>query len=109
MTTHPNLRNLLQPVIAAAEAAGRTLAAEFARPDGPRGGADHADVAALRKQLLELLSARWRGEETGVLAGAGGPYCWLVDPHDGTSALPLRYQVSFAARSTMRLVSSGRR
>jgi ADP-ribosyl-[dinitrogen reductase] hydrolase len=78
-------------VIAAAEAAGRTLAAEFARPDGPRGGADHADVddeieAALRKQLLELLPARWRGEETGVLAGAGGPYCWLVDPHDGTSA-----------------------
>jgi 3'-phosphoadenosine 5'-phosphosulfate (PAPS) 3'-phosphatase len=42
--------------------------------------------AALRKQLLELLPARWRGEETGVLAGAGGPYCWLVDPHDGTSA-----------------------
>jgi len=91
MTTHPNLGNLLQPVIAAAEAAGRTLAAEFARPDGPRGGAEHADVddeieAALRKQLLELLPARWRGEETGVLAGAGGPYCWLVDPHDGTSA-----------------------
>jgi ADP-ribosyl-[dinitrogen reductase] hydrolase len=42
--------------------------------------------ATLRKQLLELLPARWRGEETGVLKGAGGPYCWLVDPHDGTSA-----------------------
>ncbi len=44
MTSHPDLRNLLQPVIAAAEAAGRTLAAEFVRPAGPRGGADHADV-----------------------------------------------------------------
>jgi ADP-ribosyl-[dinitrogen reductase] hydrolase len=91
MTRHPNLRNLLQPVIAAAEAAGRTLAGEFARPDGPRGGAGHAGVddeieRVLRKHLLELLPARWRGEETGVLAGAGGPYCWLVGPHDGTSA-----------------------
>jgi ADP-ribosyl-[dinitrogen reductase] hydrolase len=90
MTTHPNLQNLLQPVIAAAEAAGRTLAAEFVRPDGPRGRAGHADVddeieARLRKQLLELLPAQWRGEETGVLVGAG-PYCWLVDPHDGTRA-----------------------
>jgi ADP-ribosylglycohydrolase/fructose-1,6-bisphosphatase/inositol monophosphatase family enzyme len=91
MTAQPNLRSLLQPVIVAAEAAGRTLAAEFARPDGPRGRAGHADVddeieTELRKQLLELLPARWRGEETGARAGAGGPYCWLVDPHDGTSA-----------------------
>jgi fructose-1,6-bisphosphatase/inositol monophosphatase family enzyme len=51
----------------------------------------HADVddeieAVLRKQLLELLPARWLGEETGACEGAGGPYCWLVDPHDGTSA-----------------------
>jgi ADP-ribosyl-[dinitrogen reductase] hydrolase len=91
LTTHVNLRILLQPVIAAAEAAGRTLAAEFARPDSPRGYGSHADVddeieAVLRKQLLELLPARWLGEETGARAGAGGPYCWLVDPHDGTSA-----------------------
>jgi hypothetical protein len=51
------------------------LAEEFARPNGPRGGAGHADVddeieATLRKQLLELLPARWRGEETGVLETA---------------------------------------
>jgi ADP-ribosyl-[dinitrogen reductase] hydrolase len=67
------------------------LAAEFTRPDGPRGGGSHAVVddeieTTLRRQLLELLPARWRGEETGALVGIGGPYCWLVDPDDGTSA-----------------------
>ena len=86
-----DLRNLLQPVILAAEAAGLALSAEFARPGGPRGHVSHADVddeieVVLRKQLLELLPARWMGEETGIDAGAGGPYCWLVDPHDGTAA-----------------------
>jgi ADP-ribosyl-[dinitrogen reductase] hydrolase len=91
MAQRSNLQDLLRHVIAAAEAAGRALAEEFVRPDGPRGGAGHADVddeieATLRKRLLGLLPARWRGEETGVLEGAGGPYCWLVDPHDGTSA-----------------------
>jgi ADP-ribosyl-[dinitrogen reductase] hydrolase len=91
MTTHVDLPKLLQSVISAAEAAGRTLAAEFARPSGPRGQGSHADVddeieAVLRKQLLELLPARWRGEETGTEESVGGPYCWLVDPHDGTSA-----------------------
>jgi len=91
MITHVNLRELLESVIAAAEAAGHTLATEFARPGGPRGHGSHADVddeieAVLRKQLLELLPVRWLGEETGARIGAGGPYCWLVDPHDGTSA-----------------------
>jgi ADP-ribosyl-[dinitrogen reductase] hydrolase len=91
MTQRPNLPALLEHVIVAAEAAGWVLAEEFARPNGPRGGAGHADVndqieATLRKQFLELLPARWRGEETDVFKGAGGPYCWLVDPHDGTSA-----------------------
>jgi ADP-ribosylglycohydrolase/fructose-1,6-bisphosphatase/inositol monophosphatase family enzyme len=83
--------SLLPAVIALAEAAGDVLAAEFVRPDGPRGQGSHAEVdheieATLRARLLELLSARWRGEETGALEGDGGPYCWLVDPHDGTSA-----------------------
>ena len=90
-TQHPDLPALLDAVIAAAEEAGRRLAAEFARPDGPRGAAGHADIddeieAELRSGLLGLLPARWRGEETGALAGPGGPYCWLVDPHDGTRA-----------------------
>jgi ADP-ribosyl-[dinitrogen reductase] hydrolase len=80
VTPHVNLHSLLQPVLAAAEAAGRTLAAEFARPSGSRGHGSHADVddeieAVLRKQLFELLPARWLGEETGAREGAGGPYC----------------------------------
>ena len=91
MTLQLALPELLLPVIAAAEAAGRILAAEFARADGPRGAASHADVdeeieADLREQLLALQPARWRGEETGLRAGPGGAFCWLVDPHDGTSA-----------------------
>jgi ADP-ribosylglycohydrolase/fructose-1,6-bisphosphatase/inositol monophosphatase family enzyme len=90
-THHPDFAVLLAAVIAAAEAAGGRLAAEFARPQGPRGGGSHAEIddeieAELRERLLALWPARWRGEESGVLAGAGGPYCWLVDPHDGTRA-----------------------
>jgi ADP-ribosylglycohydrolase/fructose-1,6-bisphosphatase/inositol monophosphatase family enzyme len=90
-TQHPDLSALLGAVIAAAEAAGRRIVAEFARPDGPRGASGHADIddeieAELRGGLLALLPARWRGEETGALVGPGGPYCWLVDPHDGTSS-----------------------
>jgi ADP-ribosyl-[dinitrogen reductase] hydrolase len=91
MTTLAGLPGLLQPVIAMAEAAGRLLAAEFARPDGPRGAGSHADVdddieVMLREQLLVLLPARWLGEETGEQVGHGGGFCWLVDPHDGTAA-----------------------
>lgn len=91
MITLADLRGLLSPVIAATETAGRMLAAEFARRGGPRGGGGHAEVDAeieviLREQLLALLPARWLGEETGEQAGPGGGFCWLVDPHDGTSA-----------------------
>ena len=91
MTTNPSLPPLPPAVIATAEEAGRRLAAEFTRPDGPRGKSGHADVddeieALLRERLLALFPARWLGEETGALAGPGGPWCWLVDPHDGTSA-----------------------
>jgi ADP-ribosyl-[dinitrogen reductase] hydrolase len=90
-TQHPDLAGLFPAVIAAAQAAGRRLAAEFARPQGPRGRGSHADIdaeieAELRQRLLALLPARWRGDESGVLVGPGGPYCWVVDPHDGTRA-----------------------
>lgn len=91
MSSPVHLPTLLPDVIAAAEAAGAMIAAEFARPGGPRGGGHHADVddeieAFLRARLLDRLPARWRGEETGVLRGPGGPWCWLIDPHDGTAA-----------------------
>jgi acetoin utilization deacetylase AcuC-like enzyme len=38
---------------------------------------DEEIEAVLRKQLLELLPARWRGEESGLEERVGGPYCWL--------------------------------
>jgi ADP-ribosylglycohydrolase/fructose-1,6-bisphosphatase/inositol monophosphatase family enzyme len=84
-------RALLSAVIAAAEAAGRLLAAEFVRPGGPRGAGGHAKIdqeieVGLRDRLLALLPARWLGEETGADPGPGGADCWLVDPNDGTSA-----------------------
>jgi hypothetical protein len=86
-----DLPRLLLAVVAAAEAAGRLLAAEFARPGGPRGAGSHADIdheieVGLRQRLLELLPARWMGEETGADPGPGGAACWVVDPNDGTSA-----------------------
>ena len=85
MASPPDPRALLAGVIAAAEAAGEKLAAEFCRPEGPRGAAGHADIddeieADLRRVLLALLPGQFRGEETGYSPGAGGPWCWLVDP-----------------------------
>jgi hypothetical protein len=72
-----DLPRLLPAVVAAAEAAGRLLAAEFARPGGPRGAGSHADIdheieVGLRQRLLELLPACWMGEKTGADPGPGG-------------------------------------
>ena len=91
MPDAPALPTLLPAIIAAAEAGGRRIAAEFARGGGPRGADGHAPIdeeveADLRQVLLALLPASWRGEETGFAPMAGSPFCWLVDPDDGTSA-----------------------
>jgi ADP-ribosylglycohydrolase/fructose-1,6-bisphosphatase/inositol monophosphatase family enzyme len=107
VTPHPDLPVLCDAVIAAAEAAGRRIAAEFAQPQGPRGRGSHADVddeieAELRERLLGLMPARWCGEESGVAAGPGGAYCWLVDPHDGTSAFLEGRQGSAVAVALLR-------
>lgn len=70
-------------------ASGRILAAEWERPDGPRGSSDKADVdieieRAVRKDLLELISCDFWGEETGSRL-TGAEFCWVVDPNDGTA------------------------
>ena len=88
-------RAILPKVIACVEEAGAMLAAEFIRPDGPRGATptgqpDKADIDVelelfLREKLLALVPARFVGEECGIV-DAPGPYCWLVDPQDGTRA-----------------------
>jgi ADP-ribosyl-[dinitrogen reductase] hydrolase len=81
--------DLLAPVSLLVEEAGRMLAAEFSRPTGPRGQGGTAAIdmeieAFLRPALLALHDARYIGEETGTTGT--GTDCWLVDPHDGTSA-----------------------
>ncbi|MCS6855290.1 MAG: hypothetical protein NZ523_11135, partial [Elioraea sp.] len=93
MLAKPDLPSLLQSAISAAEAAGSLFAAEFARPEGPRGGGGHAAIdreveGRLRCRLHALFPARWRGEETEQAPPAPGleAFCWLVDPNDGTSA-----------------------
>ena len=82
---------ILPQVIAIVETAGGRLAAEFSRPDGPRGHVDKADIDVelelfLREGLLALCPGRFVGEECGIIEAPDAAYCWLVDPQDGTRA-----------------------
>jgi fructose-1,6-bisphosphatase/inositol monophosphatase family enzyme len=83
---------ILPRVIEAVTEAGGMVAAEFARPDGPR-FSDHVTAPLdteiellLRDRLLALVPGRFVGEEAGVLEAPANGYCWVVDPHDGTRA-----------------------
>jgi ADP-ribosyl-[dinitrogen reductase] hydrolase len=88
---------LLTAVIAAVEAEGEHLAAEFLRPDGPRGRRGSAPIdremeERLREKLQALVPCPFAGEETGLTQGetrfapgAVPELVWMVDPHDGTS------------------------
>ncbi|MBD8472483.1 inositol monophosphatase [Pseudomonas sp. CFBP 8770] len=85
----PNLLQILPAMIAAVERAGALLAAECVRPDGRRGFGDKADIDVeieiqLRAELLAILNCDWWGEDTGRVL-TGNPWCWVVDPNDGTS------------------------
>jgi ADP-ribosyl-[dinitrogen reductase] hydrolase len=84
-------RRILPQVISIVECAGARLAEEFARPDGPRGQTDKADIDVelelfLRESLLPLCPGRFVGEECGIVEAPDAPWCWLVDPQDGTRA-----------------------
>ncbi|MFT8233494.1 inositol monophosphatase family protein [Pseudomonas guariconensis] len=79
----------LSRVIDSVISAGRILAAEWQRPDGPRGTGDKADVdveieQVLHADLLRLLDCDFWGEETESRL-TGAKYCWVVDPNDGTA------------------------
>lgn len=85
----PNLPQILPAVTAVVERAGALLAAECVRPGGRRGFGDKADIDVeievfLRSELLKILPCDWWGEETGHVL-TGNPWCWVVDPNDGTS------------------------
>jgi ADP-ribosylglycohydrolase/fructose-1,6-bisphosphatase/inositol monophosphatase family enzyme len=80
---------VLQEVIAAVEAEGRRLRAEFYAPQGPRGRrgscpADREIEERLQVALQALVPAKFCGEECAVTPGTRDGWAWLVDPHDGT-------------------------
>jgi ADP-ribosylglycohydrolase/fructose-1,6-bisphosphatase/inositol monophosphatase family enzyme len=82
---------LLARVISCVARAGDMLAAEFRRLPRPRGQGHTADIDTeierlLRAELLGLLRCRFIGEETGTVDDPDSHLCWVVDPHDGTSA-----------------------
>ncbi|HWV89415.1 MAG TPA: inositol monophosphatase family protein, partial [Burkholderiales bacterium] len=83
------MKDILAAVIAAVEAEGERLAAEFLRPDGPRGrrGSAPIDVEIeerLREELQALVPCPFVGEETGLTPGPDQTSVWIVDPQDGT-------------------------
>ena len=84
------MKDALRAVIAAVEGQGALLAAEFLRPEGPRGRRGSAPIdremeERLRDKLQAIVPGTFVGEETGVTAGEQKEFVWLVDPHDGTS------------------------
>lgn len=83
------MKELLEAVIAAVEAEGERLAAEFVRPEGPRGRRGNAPIdreieERLRSRLQSLVPCPFAGEETDLTPGPEQDSIWLVDPHDGT-------------------------
>ncbi len=80
---------LLAAVIAAVEAEGEALRAEFCRPEGPRGRRstcplDREIEERLRTRLCGLVNCQFIGEEGEASPGTQAGWTWLVDPHDGT-------------------------
>lgn len=85
----PDLKTLLDSVVAQVLQAGKRLSAEWLRAEGPRGHGDKAPVDVeieqqLREALLKLLPCDFWGEETGHVL-TGHSWCWVIDPNDGTS------------------------
>ena len=80
---------VLREVVAAVEAEGERLRAEFYAPTGPRGRrgncpADREIEERLQVALQALVPAQFCGEECAITPGTRQGWVWLVDPHDGT-------------------------
>lgn len=85
----PQMQQILPQVIKVVEQAGSLLAQECVRPGGRRGFGDKAEIDVeieilLRAELQQIMHCDWWGEETGHEL-SGNPFCWVVDPNDGTS------------------------
>src|SRR5436309_5901536 len=81
--------DVLAKVVAAVEAEGERLRAEFYAPRGPRGRRgscplDREIEERLQRALQALIPAQFCGEECAVTPGTRAGWVWLVDPHDGT-------------------------
>ncbi|MCY2994647.1 MAG: hypothetical protein NTY19_43315 [Planctomycetota bacterium] len=81
----------LDAAVDAAREAGKLIRDDFHGPGGPRGSGSHAEVdeeaeQVIRKKILAVFPAAYRGEETGTTSGGDTEHTWLVDPNDGTSA-----------------------
>ena len=79
----------LAAVVAAVEAEGERLRAEFHAPQGPRGSRGSCPIdreieERLQRALQALIPAQFCGEECAVTPGTLAGWVWLVDPHDGT-------------------------
>ena len=99
--------SLLPPIIDAVGEAATMLVAESRRPEGPRGGGHKAEIDTeieyvLAERLTALLPACFVGEETPGTPGDGSPYCWLVDPQDGTWAYLQGYRGSAVSVALLR-------
>lgn len=90
----PPLTEVLAATVAAVEAEGERLLAEFHLPGGPRGAGSKAPIDVeielrLRAALQRALPCSFIGEETGQTLcegrGAVEGWAWIVDPHDATS------------------------
>jgi fructose-1,6-bisphosphatase/inositol monophosphatase family enzyme len=85
-----NLPSILDRTIQPVLRAGEMVRAEFLRADGPRGSGHKAPVDTeieifLCDALRDVLRVPFVGEETPPVLDGDPSWCWLVDPHDGTS------------------------
>jgi ADP-ribosylglycohydrolase/fructose-1,6-bisphosphatase/inositol monophosphatase family enzyme len=99
----------LKSVVELARQAGEMIRAELYREGGPRGSGDKADIdveveSFLRPELERLLpGSAIVGEELGTSGDSTAEYCWLVDPHDGTSAFLRGFRGSSVSIGLLRL------
>ena len=99
--------SLLPGVIDVVDEAAAMLVEESRRPTGPRGTGSKAEIDVeielyLADRLTALLPAQFIGEKTPARTGDGSPYCWLVDPHDGTWAYLQGYRGSAVSVALLR-------
>lgn len=89
-------RRALDTALLAAQKAAEILHSEFYREDGPRKNGEtygkcpaDDEAEAIIRDILCSAFPEWGfiGEETGHSGVSDAPFCWVVDPNDGTAAM----------------------